>query len=361
VTRLRSSDLRGIVAFVGEMNELDGDEPFPSELLGRLVGLVPADGAFFTERDERRHTLVACSEWWGDDATNGDGAESDQDPGGEACQYGLHHPANVYRHRTGYMGALADSDFYGRSARLRHDLFAPDYHAFLGIVDAISVCVARSSTHTGTLWFESGDRDFSERDKLVLDALRPHLETRRRQVCLRLLLASALAALETTRGDADGSGAAVVLVDSSGRVEFSSPAARRFLDEYFGESGRSLPPLLEDWRGAESHSPFTVRRDGYRLVVNAVGPARSALLLHEELASAPSLTAREWHVMGWVEAGKTNDEIARLLWITPGTVKKHLEHVYAKLGVRTRTAAVAKLRPRHAASTENHSESSAAV
>jgi len=38
----------------------------------------------------------------------------------------------------------------------------------------------------------------------------------------------------------------------------------------------------------------------------------------------------------------TNSEIARLLWLAPSTVAKHLENVYSKLGVKTRTAAVAR-------------------
>jgi DNA-binding CsgD family transcriptional regulator len=47
----------------------------------------------------------------------------------------------------------------------------------------------------------------------------------------------------------------------------------------------------------------------------------------------------------WVARGYTNDEVARALWISPGTVRKHLENAYAKLGVSTRTAAVAALNP----------------
>jgi len=63
--------------------------------------------------------------------------------------------------------------------------------------------------------------------------------------------------------------------------------------------------------------------------------------------------------MRCVAAGKKNDEIAELLWITPGTVKKHLEHVFAKLGVRTRTAALATLRPRLASGSNPDSDAAA--
>jgi DNA-binding CsgD family transcriptional regulator len=51
---------------------------------------------------------------------------------------------------------------------------------------------------------------------------------------------------------------------------------------------------------------------------------------------------REREVLSWVARGKTNAEVARLLWLAPSTVRKHLENVYAKLGVSTRTAAAAR-------------------
>ena len=56
-------------------------------------------------------------------------------------------------------------------------------------------------------------------------------------------------------------------------------------------------------------------------------------------ATAP-LTDRETEVMHWVAAGKTDRDIAALLGCSHRTVQKHLERVYAKLGVETRTAAV---------------------
>lgn len=56
------------------------------------------------------------------------------------------------------------------------------------------------------------------------------------------------------------------------------------------------------------------------------------------------LTLREREILAWVERGNTNAQIAEILWIAPGTVKKHLDNVYEKLGVRTRMAAVTRLR-----------------
>jgi DNA-binding CsgD family transcriptional regulator len=65
-------------------------------------------------------------------------------------------------------------------------------------------------------------------------------------------------------------------------------------------------------------------------------------LLLEAQQTEVLLTAREREVLAWVARGKTNAEIARQLWLAPSTVRKHLENVYAKLGVSTRTAAVAR-------------------
>ncbi|ENO83911.1 response regulator transcription factor [Thauera linaloolentis] len=54
------------------------------------------------------------------------------------------------------------------------------------------------------------------------------------------------------------------------------------------------------------------------------------------------LTQREMDVLEWVARGKTNRDVAEILNMSPRTVNKHLEHIYEKLGVETRTAAVAQ-------------------
>jgi DNA-binding CsgD family transcriptional regulator len=56
-----------------------------------------------------------------------------------------------------------------------------------------------------------------------------------------------------------------------------------------------------------------------------------------------TLTARERAVLEWVAAGKTNRDIAAILGARPRTIEKHLERIYEKLGVETRTAAVRRV------------------
>ncbi len=75
------------------------------------------------------------------------------------------------------------------------------------------------------------------------------------------------------------------------------------------------------------------------------------LLIHKKsqewdrssLKSSFGLTAREAEILMWVSRGKTNKEVGLILETSPRTVNKHLEHVFEKLGVPTRTAAVAKV------------------
>jgi DNA-binding NarL/FixJ family response regulator len=61
----------------------------------------------------------------------------------------------------------------------------------------------------------------------------------------------------------------------------------------------------------------------------------------ERLAASLGLTLREAEVLLWGSYGKSSGDISDVLEISPRTVQKHLEHVYEKLGVETRSAAVA--------------------
>ena len=184
--------------------------------------------------------------------------------------------------------------------------------------------------------FDRTGRDFSARDRAVLDALNPHLVQLLRAAETRLRLRAALALHESTR-------AAVVLLEADGRVDFASSAARELLERYFGESGAQLPAPLASWlreRPGATSEPLRVDVGDRCLKVDSVDGA----LLLEEQRRLPRLTAREREILDLVAEGMTNAEIAERLWVSPGTVRRHLENIYAKLGVHTRTAAVALFR-----------------
>lgn len=98
-----------------------------------------------------------------------------------------------------------------------------------------------------------------------------------------------------------------------------------------------VKPVVPDELVARLQAHLRVARE-----MNAAMRARG-----EELAPAAALlpnplTHREMDVLQWVACGKTNRDVAEILGMSPRTVNKHLEHIYEKLGVETRTAAVAQ-------------------
>jgi DNA-binding NarL/FixJ family response regulator len=62
-------------------------------------------------------------------------------------------------------------------------------------------------------------------------------------------------------------------------------------------------------------------------------------------SSTPQLTPRHWELLDLVAAGHTNAQIGRRLGVSEGTVRKHLENIYTRLQVSSRTAAVTRAFP----------------
>jgi DNA-binding CsgD family transcriptional regulator len=62
-----------------------------------------------------------------------------------------------------------------------------------------------------------------------------------------------------------------------------------------------------------------------------------------ELRGEPNLTPRQWEVLRRVATGASNTQIARDLGLSDATVRKHLENVFLRLGVQSRTEAVARV------------------
>ena len=82
-----------------------------------------------------------------------------------------------------------------------------------------------------------------------------------------------------------------------------------------------------------------------RRLLPGAAPATSAAPAPElQAPGAYGISAREMEVLNEVVAGRTNKEIARLLDLSPHTVKTHLSNLYQKLGAARRTDAIAKAR-----------------
>lgn len=156
--------------------------------------------------------------------------------------------------------------------------------------------------------------------------------------------------------DAFGHASLTVRV-SDGRVLWQTPLARKLLQHYF-DTPESVAPLeLAAWlrqtagQGAQAIAPvWAVNQAGRRLsftLHQPTGEDEWLLVMQESsdqaamdaLSQEFKLTAREGEVLYWVVKGKTNRDIGDILGSSPATVKKQLEHIFAKLGVETRTAA----------------------
>jgi DNA-binding CsgD family transcriptional regulator len=327
---LAASDAEQLLRFVSDAESVGGDQPFTSELLGELARLVPADWVTYNELDRvhRRNLFIVG---WPDDE------EEDVELDDELVWRVVleEHPLCLQQ-REGRFDAMKLSDFLTQRELHRSWLYDNWFRPW-GVEHELEVAIPSPWWHTKTFLFDRvGGRDFSERDRLVLDFLQPHVARLWRAARARRLLSSALAELE--RADEQG-GRGVILLGLGAAVEFASAPARRLLREFFPSAAADrLPAALEEWLESGTRSPLISRRGARRLSVDRAG---DTLLLEERHEEVP-LTAREREVLIWVARGKTNAEIARLLWLAPGTVGKHLENVYAKLDVRTRTAAVTR-------------------
>ena len=326
---LSASDAERVLGLVAEAESLGGEQPFTGELLAELGRLVHADWVTYNELDRvRRRSLLAVARPGDSD----DGEVEDEIFWDFVIDA---HPVCL-RHQQGYFGALKLSDFLtGRE--LRRTRLYDDWLRPFGVEHELNVAIPSPLWHTKTFLFDRGDgRDFTERDRLVLDHLQPHLARLWQSARTRRLLGAALTELD--RPD-ERELRGLILLGGDGEVEFASRSARRLLGEFFAPAGgRLLPATVVEWLESSSVSPLLCQLDGRRLTVERSGDA----LLLEEKQAGVGLTAREREVISWVARGKTNAEIAELLWLAPSTVRKHLENVYAKLGVSTRTAAVAR-------------------
>jgi DNA-binding CsgD family transcriptional regulator len=87
-------------------------------------------------------------------------------------------------------------------------------------------------------------------------------------------------------------------------------------------------------------------RDVLAIVRSPLASALRRIRLREASTEATAgLTAREGQIMNLVGTGHTNVAIARVLGTSPRTIAKHLEHIYGKLNVTSRAAAVSRIRP----------------
>lgn len=151
--------------------------------------------------------------------------------------------------------------------------------------------------------------------------------------------------MNRTRSAIDSAGRAIVSFDSQHKIIWATPLAQQWLQTLVDDDRLPLP--LRHWlQGSDAmETPYALWHDGERLLFTLIEPGLLSIHRHstlpepDVLARSFPITMREAEVLYWLALGKTNREIGEILDISPRTVNKHLEHVFDKLGVETRTAA----------------------
>src|SRR6201996_5512338 len=166
---------------------------------------------------------------------------------------------------------------------------------------------------------------------------------------------------QSARAALDVSGRFLLAVNRAGKIMWATPQAQKLLADHFTAGGSEemvLPEPLREWleqaqkgkAGAKAQAASFPERPELKLhYMGNAGPNEFLLRLAKdtsaglpaEFSSELGLTTREGEVLSWLSKGKTNRDIAQILGLSPRPVDKHLEQIYAKLGVENRTAAAA--------------------
>lgn len=132
--------------------------------------------------------------------------------------------------------------------------------------------------------------------------------------------------------------------ESDLRMRYTPPGYRNRCPHHdIHEITVPLPPRGREYRALtlfrEFGHDFSERE---RLLLTLLRPHLYAMRrsIERRQAGVPELSPRQWEVLRLVAEGATNAEIARRLFVAESTVRKHLENIYERLGVTTRTAAV---------------------
>lgn len=178
---------------------------------------------------------------------------------------------------------------------------------------------------------------------------------------IRVHIANARMA-HSARTALDAFGRHLLAVSRSGHILWYTPQAAKLLAVALGGFDREdyvLPADVRSWLASCQTTPpnaetslFTLKSGGgrmkfayimqigadeylLRLIEGEIGDERT--VLKQKLA----VTEREAEVLIWIARGKSNRDIAEILSLSPRTVNKHLEQIYAKLGVENRASAAA--------------------
>jgi DNA-binding CsgD family transcriptional regulator/PAS domain-containing protein len=342
-----------MLEFIEAGNAVARLEDFPGFITASLPRVVACDSISYNEVDPERQRLISLLE-----PPTG---RFDGDAELLAAHMGQH-PLISYYQRTRDGRAIRISDFLSDAEFRELDIYTRLYSK-LNTRYQMSVSLPAPEPLVIGIALNRARRDFTEKDRLLLNLLRPHLEELHHRL---QSLERAQQHLSNLRQAIDAAGRGVMMLNSDGRVEFVNQAAQQILEvsvDGAPRKGQRISGPLLAWLSAQQRGlsgggdgsapaePLVIEGSGVGIVCRYLPGVRpednDVVLLEEQRATATDgaaplgLTAREAEVLSLVASGRTNAQIAEDLVISERTVQKHLEHVFRKLRVSTRTAAVA--------------------
>jgi len=349
VDQLKQKDFQALLDFLRDsyaIHDLDG---FVAHALSNLPKLVPSEATVYNEYNFKRNRIV-----WQQEPANV------AFPGSERIweRYSHEHPILTHFRRAKDGRAVKFSDFVSqrqfRRTHLHNEFFRP-----LNLTHQMTFYLQEPRSLLVAIALNRAAVDFSERERLILNLLRPHLMQayQNAEAVTRLFLE-----LKQVKGALEKLDRGVIFLSSSGKIKTMTELAREWVKEYFGTKaapGNYLPEELERWvkqqkvllgegdKAPPPRRPLVVEREGKHLQVRLVSELDQSLLVLEESRTNldPSaleslgLTRRQAEVLVWITQGKTNAEIGTILGTRQRTVEKHTERILQKLSVETRTAA----------------------
>jgi DNA-binding CsgD family transcriptional regulator len=327
--RLRERNLRNLLDFVAEVEAaaLLDESALKRLLVANLGRLVASDGVMLTGFDTRIEQTVTTAS---DPRVP---ALRTREPALWASCLG-HHPTVVAFGSTRGAAALRFSDLLAVRAYRR----LPIYEYFFGpcgVEHKLDVRVWPTGHHVDVgCWRERGD--FDEQEREVFGALRPYLT-----VILRRATGTAIAArLRDAFGLTAREAAVLALVVRGHRAPeiahelvIAEGTARKHIERVYRKLGvstraQAIARVLQQKATISSRATDVIRELFGRFDV-------------DDPVTVYGLTGRELEVLVLAAAGDTNVQIASKLGVCPETVKKHLDHVYAKVRVAGRGRAAA--------------------
>jgi len=264
-------------------------------------------------------------------------------------------PVLQHQRVTGDGSARRLSDFLSQDELHQLELYQRVYRP-LGVEYQVAVGLTAKAPLIIAFALSRKHADFIDDELALLDSLRPHLIQGYRNV-------RAMAALRSIDGALAEVGKAVIVLGDHGVAGDAPLWALQVIEEHFGPRGATdLPQSVWAWVEEERqegfgdgrpriHRPLSnVARDRQLVVRFVPGvPGRAdALVLDEREPQRGAadlrrlgLTAKEADLLWLLTRGEATVEMADQLGVTSGTVNKHLQNIYRKLGVANRTAAVA--------------------